>query len=131
MKQSILLSIKPEYVNEIRDGNKRFEFRRSIPRNLDLSKVWVYESAPVSKIVGYFKFAGIISTDFESLWDICQDGAGIKKDLLQSYYSDKKECHAYLIREFVELDKPILIQDLGFKSPPQNFMYIKDELIEK
>ena len=42
---TILLSIKPEYANKIFDGQKRYEYRKRIPKK-EVSKIIVYSSAP-------------------------------------------------------------------------------------
>ena len=47
----VALSIKPEYVAEIKAGRKRFEYRKAIFKQ-KVEKVYIYGSAPVSKVVG-------------------------------------------------------------------------------
>ncbi|MCI7025768.1 MAG: hypothetical protein MR983_07260 [Succinatimonas sp.] len=55
----ILLSIKPEYVEQIERHTKLFEFRKRNFKNLP-SVVWIYASAPVKKIVGIIQVRDII-----------------------------------------------------------------------
>ena len=55
----ILLSIKPEYVEQIERHTKRFEFRKRNFKNLP-SEVWIYASAPVKRIVGIILVRDII-----------------------------------------------------------------------
>lgn len=50
----MILSIKPEYVTEIEARRKRFEFRKAIFKQ-KVGKVYIYASAPVSKVVGEFE----------------------------------------------------------------------------
>lgn len=47
----VLLSIKPSYVDKIRTGRKKFEFRKIIFKNVPDSII-VYETMPVGKVVG-------------------------------------------------------------------------------
>ena len=49
----ILLSIKPEYVEQIERHTKLFEFRKRKFKNVP-SEILIYASAPVKKIVGSF-----------------------------------------------------------------------------
>ena len=51
-----ILSIKPEYVAEIKAGRKRFEFRKAIFKE-PVGKVYIYASAPVSMVVGESRHA--------------------------------------------------------------------------
>ena len=54
-----LLSIKPEFVEKIFSGEKRFEFRKSAFRQ-DISCVIVYATSPVRRIVGEFEVEEIL-----------------------------------------------------------------------
>lgn len=54
-KIAVLISIKPEYVRLIEQGKKTIELRKSYPRRPgDTFKCYIYEVAPVSKVVGEF-----------------------------------------------------------------------------
>lgn len=61
LKESMnaLLSIKPEFVEKIFSGEKRFEFRKSAFRQ-DISCVIVYATAPVCRIVGEFEVEDVL-----------------------------------------------------------------------
>ena len=48
---TILMSIKPEYVNKIFDGTKRYEYRKKLCKQR-IDKIIVYSSSPIKKIVG-------------------------------------------------------------------------------
>ena len=63
---NVLLSIKPNYVEEIKKGNKKYEFRKSLfsKKNLNkIEKVFIYSSSPVQKIVARF-FISVILEDY-------------------------------------------------------------------
>ena len=49
----VLLSIKPQFVEEIFAGKKRFEYRKAI-FSKDVDSVVIYSTKPVGKIVGEF-----------------------------------------------------------------------------
>lgn len=68
----ILLSIKPEYVEQIERHTKRFEFRKRNFKNLP-SEVWIYASAPVKKIVGIIQVGAIIEDTPISLAIVIKD----------------------------------------------------------
>lgn len=55
----VLLSIKPEFVQEIFTGKKKYEYRKVIfTRSVD--KVVVYSTKPVGMIVGEFTVENIL-----------------------------------------------------------------------
>ena len=68
----ILLAIKPEYVAQIFNGAKRFEFRTRIPTK-PVSKIFIYCTYPVMAVVGEVEVKSIISLDPETLWKTTHD----------------------------------------------------------
>lgn len=51
---TVLLSIKPKYVQKILDGTKRYEYRKvNFARRID--KIIIYSSYPVKKMLGRLK----------------------------------------------------------------------------
>jgi predicted transcriptional regulator len=48
---SILISIRPEYVREIFEGRKLYEYRKRLPRR-KVDKIIVYSTAPEMRVVG-------------------------------------------------------------------------------
>ena len=55
----VLLSIKPQFVEEIFSGKKRFEYRKSIFKRDNIKSVIIYCTMPVGKIVGEFEIEDI------------------------------------------------------------------------
>lgn len=49
----VILSIKPEFVEKIINGEKKFEYRRKIFKK-DVEKVLIYASSPIKSVVGEF-----------------------------------------------------------------------------
>ena len=47
----VILSIKPEFVEKIINGEKKFEYRRKIFKK-DVEKVLIYASSPIKLVVG-------------------------------------------------------------------------------
>ncbi|HDU3828587.1 TPA: ASCH domain-containing protein, partial [Klebsiella pneumoniae subsp. pneumoniae] len=61
----VLLSIKPEFAEKILDGTKRFEFRKGIFKNQEISIVVIYATMPLGKVVGQFQIETILSGEPE------------------------------------------------------------------
>jgi len=127
---NVLLSIKPKYVEEIKNGTKRYEFRKSLcsAKNRDkLEKIFIYSSAPVKKIVARFFVEEILEDHPKSLWSKCKDESGIEQVDFFRYFKDKNSGLAIKISEIKFFRKPIEPKKIfpNF-SPPQSFCYVAD-----
>jgi predicted transcriptional regulator len=128
MKQEqmeVILSIKPEYANKIFNGSKKFEFRRSIFKNKEVTKIIVYASSPVSKIIGEFEIEKILHEDLKSLWNLTKDFSGISEKYYYDYFIGKENGYALEVKK-VKLYKEVLcIKETFGINPPQSFAYVK------
>ncbi|BBB90831.1 MAG TPA: hypothetical protein PKA28_19505 [Methylomusa anaerophila] len=128
---SVLLSIRPQYVDEILNGNKKYEFRKSQFKNTDVERVYMYSTAPIKKIVGFFRIKSITVDAPERLWVKFSDKAGINKDSFFKYFGDRPEGIAIEIGDVTVYDYPVEPQDY-FPNfvPPQSFCYINDSCLK-
>lgn len=119
----VILSIKPQFVQKIFDGTKRFEFRRAIFKDPKVKKVIVYSSSPVQKIVGEFEIESIICNDLKSLWEITSKHAGITQEFFLEYFFDRQEGFAIKIKNAKLYKEPKCIRKDYKLRPPQSFLY--------
>lgn len=117
-----ILSIKPEYVTEIIAGRKRFEFRKAVFAR-PVGKVYIYASAPVSKVVGEFQPVDILSGTPAVIWKQTQKKSGITKAVYDTYFAGRQIAYAIEIKNLKIYDT---YKELPFHAP-QSFRYI-DEL---
>jgi len=127
---NVLLSIKPKYVKEIKNGNKHYEFRKSLcsAKNRDsLEKIYIYSSAPVQKIVARFFVEEILEDHPKSLWKKCKDVSGIEQVDFFNYFKNKNSGLAIKISGLKFFKEPIEPKNIipNF-SPPQSFCYVDD-----
>lgn len=127
----IILSIKPEFANKIFDGNKKFEFRRSIFKNRSVSKVIVYASSPISKIIGEFEIGEILFEDLDALWKHTKEHSGITEDYFFDYFTGKENGFALEIREVIRYKKELCIKEAFGKAPPQSFAYVDESVVSQ
>jgi len=120
----VLLSIKPEFASKIFDGSKRYEYRRSIFKNQEVSKVIVYASNPVKRIIGEFEIEDIIHDELQALWTKTQNHAGISEKKFFEYFLNKSKGYAIKVRTIRMYDDPLPLNNFMVSSPPQSFMYI-------
>jgi predicted transcriptional regulator len=124
---SVLLSIKPEFAEKIFSGLKRYEFRRVIFKSKSVSRVVVYASSPVQRVVGEFAVGGVIHSGKRHLWRQTRRYAGIEKPYFDSYFSGKDKAFAIKIERPRRYTTPLLLKSLSETlRPPQSFVYLKD-----
>ena len=74
----VLISIKPEYVNRILNGTKKYEYRRMLAKK-NVSSLIIYSTWPVMEIVGEVEVIGTIEMAPSSLWEKTKKEAGISR----------------------------------------------------
>ena len=128
MQTSVLLSIKPEFVEKIFSGLKRYEFRRVIFKSKSVNKVVVYASHPVQRVVGEFEVGGILALSRNQLWQQTKQFSGIAKTYFDDYFGDKETAYAIKIKSAKRYSKPMTLDYLCPSArPPQSFMYLPNE----
>jgi predicted transcriptional regulator len=125
MATSVLLSIKPEFVERILNGSKQFEFRRRVFKRPNVSKIVIYATAPISKVIGEFEIEGIIESDIEYLWQQTHEFSGIQKSYFEAYFDGLETGYAIRIGKVSVYEEPLSLQDdLNVKRAPQSFVYV-------
>lgn len=125
---SVLLSIKPKYVEQIEQGSKMYEFRKSIFKQAT-HEIWVYASSPIKQIVGKIHIDNIIEDSPENLWMNCKTQAGIDKKDFFKYFEGKEKGFAIKIKKFEPFEEPInpYVGTSKFTAP-QSYAYIANIL---
>ncbi|HUC81760.1 MAG TPA: hypothetical protein VMR70_12645 [Flavisolibacter sp.] len=121
----VLLSIKPAFAEKIFSGEKKFEFRRTIFKNRNVTTVVVYASAPVQKVIGEFAIETILTDNPASLWQQTKQHAGVSEDFFFQYFEDKAQGHAIQIKKTKKYRKPLCLKEDFALSPPQSFLYLQ------
>jgi predicted transcriptional regulator len=120
----VLLSIKPEFAKKIFEGNKRYEYRRTIFKRKDITKVVVYATSPVSQVIGEFEIEQILHDHVESLWNQTKEYSGISQDVFFTYFGEKTTGYAIKIKNYKRYARPQSIKALYGIAPPQSFAYV-------
>lgn len=119
----ILISIKPEFVKRIMAGEKKFEFRKVECRRT-VEKIIIYSTAPVMQVVGEAEVDDILVDIPQFLWEKTSENAGITKEFYDKYYENIHKAIAYKLKNIVEYEKPLKLDDFGVSNAPQSFLYI-------
>jgi predicted transcriptional regulator len=121
----VLLSIRPPHVDNILNGSKRYEYRRSIFARRDITTILVYCTKPVGLIVAEFELSEVIQDAPESLWERTSEASGISKKFFDSYFEGKGMAYALSIGEVHAYDQPLCpFSIVPNFTPPQSYRYL-------
>lgn len=118
-----LLSIRPRYAAAIFEGEKLFEFRRSIFRR-QVNRVVVYVTQPVGLVLGEFEVRGIVEGSPASLWTRTRAAAGIDRASFFEYFDGREVGYAIQIGKVRRYRTPLCIRATFGIRPPQSFAYL-------
>ncbi|EFB71507.1 ASCH domain-containing protein [Providencia rustigianii] len=121
----VILSIKPEYAEQILSGEKKFEFRRKIFKNKDVDTVIIYATMPVGKVIGEFKVGDILVNTPPKLWSLTKNHAGISHKFFTDYFHRRDTAFAISVKSPIRYSSPLDLDDIspGAKAP-QSFRYV-------
>lgn len=130
--KTIVLSIKPKYVDLILAGTKTVEFRRAWAAE-KVDRIALYASAPIQKIVGIAQVSEVVSATPTQLWDYCKKrGGGLTKSELFSYMDGRVKGFAVLLNKVSQFDQGVLPSRVITEfSPPQSFRYMTAAEVRK
>ena len=120
----VLLSIKPEFAEKILSGDKKYEFRRTLFKNTSISKVVIYASSPIQKVIGEFDIETLLSLHVDDLWKKTKKHSGIEEDFYYEYFNGKDIAHAIKVKSAKRYKKPKDLANYDIAYPPQSFMYL-------
>ncbi|MBR2811085.1 MAG: ASCH domain-containing protein [Solobacterium sp.] len=119
----MLLSIKPEYVNKIVAGTKKYEFRKFRCRE-DVDTIVIYATSPVKQVIGEVPIISVIEDAVDEVWKQTRQEGGITEKAFMEYYKNKQVAVAYQLGAVMQYDEPMALSDVGLSYVPQSFAYI-------
>ena len=118
----IVMSLKPKYAKAIYEGRKNWEFRKAPPPLF--MTIYIYESAPVSKITGTVLFSEEIRGLPLSVYEIAKTNKCFMRNLpgiteleLEEYTGANNLVSALRVHRAERLEHPIIFA----AKPPQNW----------
>ena len=120
----VLISIKPEYVNEILAGRKKYEYRKVKAKKDNIDKMLIYATAPIKKVVAEAEILNILADVPDLIWEHTKEYSGISKSLYDKYYENSDIAIAYQLGKIKKYDQPENLSELGVLHSPQSFIYI-------
>lgn len=120
MKNKIIISIQPKYIEKIFSREKRYEYRKSFPEGVKV--MFLYATAPIKKIVGIALVEKVLRGRKEEIWEKTNLQGGISKAEYERYLYDHRDVCAVKINSVWRLSDPV---ELKFK-PPQSYMFLSE-----
>lgn len=119
----ILLSINPEYVEKILNGEKKFEFRTKIAKR-KVDSILIYCTSPVKKVLAEVTVKSVLMESPDDLWSLTNEYSGVDKKFYDEYFSEREFAYAYELDNITKFDSPKLLSEFGCRAAPQSFIYI-------
>lgn len=123
MTRKIIISINPEHVENIINGTKKFEYRTKSAKN-DVSKILIYVTLPVKKVVAEVEILDVLMLPPKDLWSKTKELSGITKEFFDLYFKGREVGYAYKLGKVKVYEQPKDLIEFGVKSAPQSFVYI-------
>ena len=142
--KSVLISIKPKYVELIANGEKTIEVRKTAPKEVPF-KAYIYETKGATEMPwvdedGHFIYKGrgqvigeFICDKVMFLTPLGLRGFEMRDEILKSIcltnddlnaYGGLKTLYGWHISDLKIYDKPILLEKLGVDKAPQSWRYV-------
>lgn len=123
----ILLSIKPQFVEKIMSGEKKYEFRKTEFKRKDIDTIIVYSSGRVKKLVGEIKFKKVLCDSPDKIWSLTSIHSGLSFDSFMGYFEGRQKAYAIVIEKFIPYNDILSLDDRfpGIKAP-QSFRYLDE-----
>ena len=152
--KKVLISIKPEMVAKILNGEKHIELRKTYPKNNIPCDVYIYctknggklikengkykivkksENSLNGKIVAKFKLDAVIIEDFNNKeqkhYNIELKTTSVLSQLSEEdvlKYANGKKLYCWSIRDLEIFSKKLTLYSFSFEKAPQSWCYIKE-----
>lgn len=127
---NIILSIHPKWANLIYEGKKTIEWRKNIPLS-QTETVYLYETAPVCKVTGFFKYYAytrVSKTHLELNKDLLTEKSCVPIEDIRKYFGKSEKIFGWLCNAGPRRNQfanPVPLSEFGIKRPPQSWCYTK------
>ena len=133
-QRDFVLSIRPEYSEQILDGRKTVELRRRFPLHVSEGTLaFIYTTSPRRALTGVARISHVKKMRKEEIWETFAHTAGINKAGFDSYFSGLDYGFSILFSKTKKLSRCLELDELRQQfrfQPPQSFLYAKPVLRE-
>jgi predicted transcriptional regulator len=126
--RTLVLSVKPVYVQRILSGEKTVELRRRFPSLSGKCRVLLYSTSPVQAIVCSAELKEVSHHSLQSLWKHFSVAIGVTRQEFNAYFAGVDNGYALRRSKVRALVQPLHLSDLSRDyafHPPQSYCYWK------
>ena len=127
----LLMSIKPKYLEKIRDGNKVVEIRKRFNDKWQGCCVTLYSSRPTQAILGYATIESVKKDTPEGIWSQYGGDIGVTKREFDEYAGSSNQVYAIALKNFESYLNAIDLEHISYLlnynlRPPQSYISLKN-----
>ena len=108
----------------MKKGLKIFEFRKKVPTDKSVRKMYIYSSTPIKKVVGECEIEKILSGNPIKVWKSTAFLSGISEEMFYSYFEKCDIAYAIKMKNIFFYDQPKDLQYFNVKRAPQSYQYV-------
>ena len=128
----LLISIRPEYADNIVEGVKTVEFRRRFPpeHRVRGATVWIYSTSPVREVIGTAIVMSVERMSTSALWRAYGEQGAVSRCVFEDYFSGVSEGHAIRLGGVRRLSMPVdaaRLEALDFATP-QSYRFVPEDV---
>jgi predicted transcriptional regulator len=132
IRNDILISIQPEYADQIMDGCKTVELRRRFVESVGQdARLFIYSSNPVGAIIGCAKVDKVVRLPIKQIWKKFHKQACIEKDEFEKYFDGVEFGFVVSLGDVTPLTELLIRKDIldrwGIRAP-QSYMYLPADI---
>lgn len=127
----VILSIRPKFVRLIESSTKCYELRRVIwGEHHNVTHVFVFETAPISAVVGYFtpRVVTFLPSEIRNAWRRARWVCGVSEVEFMDYFAGANSVNLIGIESYCKLFVPLSLSNFGLSHAPQNFAFCKKSI---
>lgn len=122
----VMMSIKPEHVENIFKLTKRYEYRKTKCK-LDVDEIVIYCAAPVSKVVGTARIRKVLEGTPEEIWEQTKDRSASTYEAFMEYFTGREHAVAYQLGVITQFAKHQELKEYKIWNVPQSYIYLDDQ----
>ena len=130
----MLMSIHPQYAEDILRGGKTVELRKQDTTAPIGTTIFLYSTAPVMAIEGTAVLAGKTVADLLTLWSHLSQLTGVSDSEFFKYFEGKTVGYGMHVTQPKHFDYPVPLDYLKMhgviEHPPRNWIYLKPKSVE-
>jgi predicted transcriptional regulator len=130
ISNGLLMSIRPEYIKKIFNGDKVVEIRRKFNHKWSNRRVTLYSSHPTKAVMGYAIIQSVLSDSPDNIWDNYGSQLGCTRKEFDSYTDGLNKVFAIQLHEIQPYKTPMPLSQLSWflnedLVPPQSYSSLK------